>query len=367
MADHVNYQASNQEGKMFESLCKIIDVLKNIDMPFESRIHAVVGLLSAAFRRPDAVSARIFLDQTEWATPEFEEAIHRISVPVVVQGEKRGLIEVGYPRKIQKPGGENTAFIRAEHELLQATAGLLAVILQKREAQEKKTNLEGQLRHADRLAKLGQIVAGVAHELNNPLGEILGFSQLASNFPDLPEQVYVDLEKIVKSSLYAREIVKKLMFFTRQMPPQQAKIDLNKMVKEWLYLLETRCDKSRIAVDLELEEGLPEMTGDASQLNQVIVNLLVNAIQAMPDGGKLTVETCSTLDHVTLAVSDTGKGMSEETRKQIFMPFFTTKDVDQGTGLGLSVVHGIISAHHGTIEAESREGEGSRFLVKFPR
>ncbi|MDX2441795.1 MAG: ATP-binding protein, partial [Desulfobacterales bacterium] len=184
--------------------------------------------------------------------------------------------------------------------------------------------------------------------------------------PDLPEQVCRDLEHIFSSSLHAREIIKKLMLFSRQMPHQKIRFNLNNLVKEGLSFIEPRFAKNDVEYIQDLASGLPEITADPSQLRQVLVNLVVNAYQAMPNGGILTIKTLSEIDNVIIVVIDTGVGMDQETLGQIFMPFFTTKDVDQGTGLGLSVAHGIITAHGGEINVQSQKGKGSRFEIRFP-
>jgi signal transduction histidine kinase len=220
--------------------------------------------------------------------------------------------------------------------------------------------------HADRLATIGQLAAGVAHELNEPLSNILGFSQLIKKCPGLPDQAQQDIEKTIIASLHAREIVKKLMLFARRMPPHKIQVNLNQLVEEGLYFLESRCTKEGIELVQALSPDLPEIIADPAQLTQVLVNLTVNAVQAMPQGGKLTVSTYVKEGYISLVVEDNGTGMSEEVKKNIFIPFFTTKDVHQGTGLGLPVVHGIVSSHGGSIKVESQLGSGSRFEVKLP-
>jgi signal transduction histidine kinase len=150
------------------------------------------------------------------------------------------------------------------------------------------------------------------------------------------------------------------------MPLQKMPVKLNQVVEEGLHFLESRCTKAGIELVRTLEPDLPEISADPSQLQQVLVNLVVNAIQASPSGGKLTIETHGGPDYVSLAVIDTGTGMSEEVKSKIFTPFFTTKDVDEGTGLGLAVVHGIVTSHRGIIHVESEAGRGSRFEVRLP-
>lgn len=228
--------------------------------------------------------------------------------------------------------------------------------------------LKQQLLHADRLATVGQLAAGIAHEINGPVNNILGYAQLAAKQQDLPEQVYQDLDNIVRMSLHAREVVKKVMLFSRQVPPKRDRIRLNQVIRESLYFTEPLCGKNNIRITCCLDPDLPELKGDFSQLRQVVVNLVVNAAQAMPDqGGEIDITTRhGRPGEVTLAVRDTGTGMTEATLSQCFVPFFTTKEVEEGTGLGLSVVHGIIRAHDADIEVTSRSGEGTCFTVTFP-
>jgi signal transduction histidine kinase len=206
----------------------------------------------------------------------------------------------------------------------------------------------------------------VAHELNEPLGSILGFAQLVSKDPELPEQPARDIAKIVKASLHAREVIQKLLIFARQKQPLKTRVSLNQVVEDGLYFLESRCAKAGIALARVITPDLPEISADSSQLHLVLVNLVVNGIQAMPQGGKLTIETHAGSDHVALVVSDTGSGMTEEVKSRIFTPFYTTKDVDRGTGLGLAVVHGIVTSHGGLIQVESQPGAGARFEVRLP-
>jgi signal transduction histidine kinase len=257
-------------------------------------------------------------------------------------------------------------FLEEEEKLVREIARQIGLLLERLERREEHAQLEAQLRHTDRLATIGKLTAGVAHELNEPIGSILGFTELIEQSVDLPRQAAEDLSRIHRAALHAREIIKKLMFFGRQTPPGQIPVDLNAIVEEGLSLLQPRLAKEKIRVIRKTDLNLPAVLADPRQLQQVVVNLAVNAIQAMPDGGELTVATHADGDGVVLRVEDTGVGMSEETLAQIFVPFFTTKEVGQGIGLGLSVVHGIVTAHHGTIRVESEEGVGSRFVIQLP-
>jgi signal transduction histidine kinase len=166
--------------------------------------------------------------------------------------------------------------------------------------------------------------------------------------------------------LYAREIIKKVLYFGRQTHPKETQTDLNKLIGEWIDFFESRCEKSGIQIVVERDEGLPIVNGDPAQLNQVLVNVVVNAIQAMPAGGTLTIKTMWQEGWVSILVEDTGQGIEEENMDKIFLPFFTTKEVDEGTGLGLSVVYGIVNEHGGSIEVDSKKGRGTTFEIKFP-
>jgi len=150
------------------------------------------------------------------------------------------------------------------------------------------------------------------------------------------------------------------------MPTKMSPSNLNKIIEDGLYFLESRCVKEGVTLIRMLDCNLPRLTVDPAQITQVLVNLVVNAIQAMPEGGTLKVETREKNNSVLIIVEDTGHGMNDDTLKKIFLPFFTTKDVGQGTGLGLAVVHGIVNSHGGSIKIDSTYGKGSRFEIKLP-
>jgi signal transduction histidine kinase len=184
--------------------------------------------------------------------------------------------------------------------------------------------------------------------------------------PKLPKQVSDDLEKIVRNCLHGREVIQKLLTFARQMPPEKTRVRLNQIVLDGLYFLESRCAKAGIEIVRDLDPECPEVNADASQLHQVLINLVVNAIQAMPEGGRVILRTSHDDEQVSLTVDDNGIGMSDEVQRNIFTPFFTTKDINEGTGLGLAVVHGIAASHGGTVQVQSELGRGSRFEIRLP-
>jgi two-component system NtrC family sensor kinase len=327
-------------------------------------LRSVVEALPPAWQYPDIASARIIFDQRIFVAPNFKGSGYIQKADLMVQGKWRGSVEVKYSR--EKPDIYEGPFLKEERHLIDTIARQVSLFVEQKETEEEKELLQEQLRHADRLATIGKLAAGVAHELNEPLGSILGFAQLAQKTAGMPKQAEQDLDRIVSASLHAREVIRKLMLFARQMPPRRTGLNLNQVVKEGLYLFEARCARQGIELSLSLEPGLPDIHADSTQLTQVMTNLVINAIQAMPKGGRLSVVTWSDADSVCLRVEDTGEGMSPEVKKQIFMPFFTTKEVDQGTGLGLAVVHGIVTAHKGIIKVDSQVGRGTRFEIRLP-
>ena len=358
------HQAALQERvKELTCLYGISKIAEKPKISIPDILQGIVELLPPAWQYPEYTCARIQFDHEEYTSPHFEEGKYRQTADLIILGEKRGKLEVIYI--IEEPEMDEGPFLKEERDLINVISKHVSLIIERRIQAEEKEKLEEQLRHADRLATLGQLSAGVAHELNEPLGSILGFAQLIRK-NDLSKQIVNDLDKIIDSCLHAREVIKKLLIFSRQMPPQKSSVNINRIVEEGLYFLESRCAKNNIKVNRDLEENLPNIYADASQLHQVVVNLVVNAIQSMQKGGELTIST-EVDDHMLrLLVKDDGEGISEENMDKIFNPFFTTKDIGEGTGIGLSVVHGIVKSHSGTISVESKLDEGTTFVVKLP-
>lgn len=342
----------------------IARVVAQPDATFPEVIQDIVNLLPKAWLLPEIACARVVLNGQSFETDNFRESQYCQVSDVVVRKKKIGFVEVAYLEKTLTL--DEGPFLAEERNLIDSVAREVAIFCERIGAEEEKVSLQDQLRHADRLATIGQLAAGVAHELNEPLGNILGFAQLAMKSPELPVQVEKDLKNIESASLHAREIIKKLMAFARQLPPKKVPVSLNDIVNEGVYFFEARCIKADIHLVCRLDANLPKITVDPGQVNQVLVNLAVNAIQAMPSGGTLTVETRATEEGVCLVVEDTGSGMDDNLADRIFLPFFTTKDVDEGTGLGLAVVHGIVTAHGGRIDVETELGKGARFMVHLP-
>jgi two-component system, NtrC family, sensor kinase len=224
-----------------------------------------------------------------------------------------------------------------------------------------------QLRQSEKLAALGELVAGVAHELNNPLAGISAFAQLL-----LEEELNADQREsarlIKREADRAVGVIRDLLLFSRKAGPSTMPVDINGLVQLTLRLRAYSLRSSGVQVETHLDLDLPEVSGDDQKLQQVILNLIVNAEYAMrrTSTKRLIIRTAREGDNVVTEVIDTGAGMSEETLQRVFEPFFTTKPAGEGTGLGLSVSYGIVEAHGGTITVESVQGRGTAFRILLP-
>jgi PAS domain S-box-containing protein len=225
-----------------------------------------------------------------------------------------------------------------------------------------------QLVSSEKMASLGKLAAGIAHEINNPLGGILIYSSLMME--DLPEEDSRrgDLVRIVQEAGRCKEIVKSLLEFARQTEPKMEPTDINRAINDGLFFLVNQALFHNIHIVKKLDAFLPFVQGNASQLKQVFMNIIVNAAEAMHGTGTLTITTAPAPDRKTIFVefTDTGEGIPEENFSRIFDPFFTTKEVGKGTGLGLATSYGIIEDHGGKISVKSKVGEGTTFTIELP-
>ena len=229
-----------------------------------------------------------------------------------------------------------------------------------------QTELEAQLRQADRLASTGLLAAGVAHEVNTPLAGISSYVQMMQRkMPETDPRRSI-LEKIEKQTFRASSIVNNLLNFSRQQSSDMQAVDINGVVNETLVLAELPLSTRRVQVDTDLNESVPLVWGDSGKLQQVLMNLVLNARDSMPNGGDLTIRTARQNGEVVVEVADNGTGIPKEQIHKIYDPFFSTKGTGKGTGLGLSVTYGIVQEHRGTITVRSEAGNGTVFRVALP-
>jgi signal transduction histidine kinase len=264
---------------------------------------------------------------------------------------------------------------KRQREVMQLGNELLekktAEVAREKEIQEKLSKAcQEQLIQAEKLSSLGQLAASIAHEVNNPLSGVLVYTQLLAKKmkgDSLSKEIALDYLSKMESELNrSTKLISNLLDFARQSPPAFQQININEVVNRSFDLAAHTAKMQQIEVIRELEPTLPDITGDFDQLQQVCTNLILNAIQAMPGGGKLTLQTSIDKDYEKIEVSDTGYGISPENMRKLFTPFFTTKQAVKGVGLGLAVSYGIIQRHHGRIEVQSKEKEGTTFTVYLP-
>jgi PAS domain S-box-containing protein len=227
-------------------------------------------------------------------------------------------------------------------------------------------NVQKAMMQQEKLASVGRLSAGVAHEINNPLTTILTTSMLIQEELDPQDPNYQELETITKEALRCRKIVASLLDFARQSTPSRKECDLNNIVRESVVLTNKQAAFSDLTLTCELADNMPPIHLDKGQIQQSIINLIINAIEATAAGGAISISTVYKPDQesIEIAVNDTGEGISKDDIVKIFDPFYTTKD--SGNGLGLAITHGIIEQHNGTIDVDSKLGRGTTFKITLP-
>ncbi len=295
------------------------------------------------------------------------------SVPLMFHGKILGVVNV-----CQKDTGDS--FTDRDLTLLSVLASEAAIAIENarlyKQLQDKISELEdtisrlnqtqAELIQSEKLASIGRLAAGIVHEICNPLNVISGRVQLllmdAQRDTHLADSLRIIEEYVSRTSRIANSLLK----FARPNQPKISELDINQQLQETIALLEDRFTAKNIRIERDLSHSLPHVSGDKQQFQQVFLNIMLNAEQAMPEGGILKISTRELpQEHcIEIAFSDTGEGIPEENIDNIFDPFFTTKE--NGTGLGLSVSYGIVKMHKGTIDVQSRQGEGSTFLIKLP-
>jgi two-component system NtrC family sensor kinase len=244
----------------------------------------------------------------------------------------------------------------------------IEIIVIARDITDRK-RMEQQLQLTGRLAAVGELAAGVAHELNNPLAAVQAYAQLLCERTDLDATAKGDMETIYGEAVRASKITSNLLSFAREHKPEKRLVSMNQVVAKSLELHAYRMKVSNIEVELDLDPDLPLTMADFHQLQQVFVNIIANAEQAMTDangGGRLLIQTRKNDRFIHIGFTDNGPGIPEKDLKRIFDPFFTTKDVGKGTGLGLSICYGIVQGHRGNMYAPSTAGKGATFVVEIP-
>jgi len=298
----------------------------------------------------------------ELASPSFVRPLAE-SVQRTLESQQVDNLEVEIVRRSGEKGkfSANLSPMRDEHGVVTSIVVVLTDITD-------SAILRDKLVHAEKMAAVGQLVSGVAHEVNNPLTAILGFADLLLEDSELPEAARKDLRVILQEAQRTKQIVQNLLSFARQMPPQRSALQLNPILRRTIQLRSYDFNSHGVDVIEHLDDGLPDVLGDAQQLQQVFLNILNNAYDAVHEVGRMArieIMTTKTGDSVEVSFSDNGNGISQPDK--IFDPFFTTKEVGKGTGLGLSICYGIVKEHGGEIVCHNNiAGQGATFIVRLP-
>jgi len=296
--------------------------------------------------------------------PLRRDRVSKVSEPPVQGSNGHGQAGTGPPQAVPESHAEVTLNVAVAPLVTREMnhIGRLIIFDDVTEREE----LQRRLVQADRLSSIGLLAAGVAHEVNTPLAVISTYAQMLAKQISGDEQTARLLEKIARQTFRASEIVNSLLSFSRVSPTAFDEVSLNRIIQETLVLIEHHMAQCGIRVQLDLEEHLPPIRANVGKLQQVFLNLFLNARDAMESGGTLDIRSRSDGDAVRVEVADTGHGIPPENLSRVFDPFFTTKAGRKGTGLGLSVTYGIVREHGGRIEVASRPGGGTSFQLEFP-
>jgi signal transduction histidine kinase/CheY-like chemotaxis protein len=336
----------------------------------------------------DAVRARVTLEAWLNSLPDIVAIVDRDDVIKFVNREgkqrigakpgDRSFLRAGAAAHDVAPRRLTETILGREYEIASAPlaeAGgqlswvfVLRDVTERRQEQEKREQLEARARLASHLASIGEMASGIAHEINNPLTAVIGYSQLLGEL-ELPGEAQEAVRQILQGSARVAGIVQRLLTFARQRKPQRTAVDMNEVIRSTLALRDYALRTGNIRATLRLDPALPRTIADAQQMQQVLLNLIVNAEMAMASThgkGQLLIASGQQGREILITVQDDGPGVPREIQQRIFDPFFTTREVGKGTGLGLSICHGIVSEHGGRIWVQSEPGGGARFTVAVP-
>ena len=344
--------------KELTCLYEVSSIISNTDIDsLETSLTAILVSIKKAFQYPSATEISVVYKDVNYATGVLNDQL-TISSKIQLFNQPKGEITASLT-------SNKSSFLKEEKQLIDSIALKMSSLLERIEIKENEKSLRRQIEHTDRLNILGEITAGIAHELNTPLTNILGFSELLQeNFPEKSD-FHTDLDKIIKNAIYSREVVKKLMFFSCKMPQEWQIADIKPTLKSAIDLLKPSLRKKEINCVLDIEDHLV-LKADVLQITQVIFNLVMNAIYFTPTNGTIEIKAYKTKTNIIIKVIDEGIGLNKNTKTKLFEPFFSTKPVGEGSGLGLSVVHGIIASHKGKITANNNPHQGATFKIKLP-
>ncbi|MBM4446485.1 MAG: response regulator [Chloroflexi bacterium] len=322
------------------------------------------GLECVAKQQPDIILLDLGLPDSQGLETLDKICSKTTTVPIVVL---TGLDDEAIASEAVHKGAQD--YLLKDDINVRLLRRVMRYAIERKRMEVEKGKIEQKAQLASRLASIGELASGVAHEINNPLTGVIGYAQLLLAREDIPEDIRHDIEIINEGAQRVAGIVKKLLAFARQTRPEQRYVNINELIRNSLDLQAYALAANNIKVSLQLAGDLPMTIADPGQLQQVFLNLIMNAQSAMQsarDSGKLLIKTGHADNVIRISFKDNGPGIPKKNLERVFDPFFTTREVGQGTGLGLSACYGIITEHKGKIWAESEPGKGANLIIELP-
>jgi len=349
--------------KELTCMYEVTSIIVNSDFEkLELSLKSIAFCLKKALQHESEAEVLIVCYETDIAIGQPHTDYVHIKAPIKVFNEPNGSIEVRYPSHKYS----EQEFLEEETKLLSNICLEIGNLIERKQIKEKEELIRKQMERNDRLNILGEITAGIAHELNTPLTSIIGFTELLDE-QIKDELVQSDLSKIKENALYCREIVKKLMFFACEVPQQIQEILLNPVLQNVLNLLSPAFKKKDVVANLKMEDTCIGIKADEIQLTQVLFNIIMNALYYSPPKATIDIQASKGQKGIVILIQDQGPGIDDTLSDKIYEPFYTTKPVGEGSGLGLSVVHGIMSSHKGSISFYANSPSGTVFELCFPK
>jgi signal transduction histidine kinase len=349
--------------KELTCLYEVTSIIVNSDYDnLETSLFAIAKSLKKAWQFEMDAEVALKCANYEVKTKNFDSDRVLLESRVKVFNKPAGSVKVGYPKDTYR----KSDFLLEEKHLLDNVSLAVGNLLERKQIRDKEAASRRLVERTDRLNILGEITAGIAHELNTPLANILGFTELLKDRTS-GEASLRDLDKIIENAIFSREVVKKLMFFACEMPQQMDSIHLNPLVDEVMSLLKPNFRNNNLSFTLNFNQDPIHLKVDRIQMTQVLFNLIMNAIYTSPINGRISISVNDSGKEVKIAIADEGSGIDEAIADKVFEPFFTTKPLGKGSGLGLSVVHGIVNSHKGSISHSPNRPKGTVFTVVFPK
>ena len=358
---------SSTEHKLKERIKELVclyettNTLNQRELSIEDLLRRLSVIIKNGMRFVEECTVEILYKEHHVYTQKINFKTILIKENITYNESSYGYIKVHYPS--EKFTGND--FLNEEIKLLFKINAEMCNFLENKENREKEEQLKRSIERNDRLSILGEITAGIAHELNTPLGNILGFAELIKG-ENNKKTIDNDISKIINAAIYSREIVKKLMFFSCEMPQNKEIVPIKPIIKQAVLLLGPNFKKASIACQINFKNSNIKAQIDEIQLTQVMFNILINAIYVSPIDSTIIIDVYSEENNFIIEIKDFGTGVKKEIKDKIFEPFFTTKPIGEGSGLGLSVVHGIIKSHHGEISVKKNKPKGTIFKISLP-